>query len=260
MLEACRVSRALASRPSMTAVRARQFDRQGDGWVYLYAQARTTLVDNKIHARSIGPYSLVTQQPLGRQGPVRRSALRRDGSVGSRSLWSGVYAPGNAHHQVGRRCQAGPRSTKSIVRGDDTFEAGHSRESFNVLVKEIRSLGLNVELEMADEYRRRQPGGPEADQLAPPQERGGIKLPALPTPHSFGSLKERALPALPTDKRRELMNHSFTTSWTRSTRQVPVQTFDQMKINDRLARRRISQLVLWRDQEARDHQLSHVQA
>ena len=56
---------------------------------------------------------------------------------------------------------------EAIVRGDDTFEAGIP-ESFNVLVKEIRSLGLNVELDTIDGTELPQPGTP-ADQIAPPQ-------------------------------------------------------------------------------------------
>ena len=50
------------------------------------------LVDDKIHARSTGPYSLVTQQPLGRQGAVRRPALRRDGGLGAGSLRRRLHA------------------------------------------------------------------------------------------------------------------------------------------------------------------------
>ncbi len=61
------------------------------------------LVDDKIHARSTGPYSLVTQQPLGRQGAVRRTALRRDGGLGARGLRRGLHAPGDADGEVRRR-------------------------------------------------------------------------------------------------------------------------------------------------------------
>jgi DNA-directed RNA polymerase subunit beta len=107
------------------------------------------LVDDKIHARSTGP--LLPRHPAaaGRQGAVRRPALRRDGGLGSRGLRGGLHAPGDAHRQVGRR---GGRTKvyESIVKGEDNFEAGVP-ESFNVLVKEVRGLGLNMELMDAEE-------------------------------------------------------------------------------------------------------------
>ena len=63
---------------------------------YMYILKLLHLVDDKIHARSTGPYSLVTQQPLGRQGAVRRAALRGDGGVGARGLRSGAHPAGAA--------------------------------------------------------------------------------------------------------------------------------------------------------------------
>ena len=102
------------------------------------------LVDDKIHARSIGPYSLVTQQPLG--GKAQFGGQR----FGEMEVWA-LQAYGAAYtlqemltvksdDVVGRQ-----KVYEAIVKGDDTFEAGIP-ESFNVLVKEMRSLGLNVEL------------------------------------------------------------------------------------------------------------------
>ncbi|MBU0657968.1 MAG: DNA-directed RNA polymerase subunit beta, partial [Alphaproteobacteria bacterium] len=107
------------------------------------------LVDDKIHARSIGPYSLVTQQPLG--GKAQFGGLR----FGEMEVWA-LQAYGAAYtlqemltvksdDVVGRT-----KVYEAIVKGDDTFEAGIP-ESFNVLVKEMRSLGLNVELNSLDE-------------------------------------------------------------------------------------------------------------
>jgi DNA-directed RNA polymerase subunit beta len=103
------------------------------------------LVDDKIHARSIGPYSLVTQQPLG--GKAQFGGQR----FGEMEVWA-LEAYGAAYTlqemlTVKSDDVAGRTKVyESIVRGDDTFEAGIP-ESFNVLVKEMRSLGLNVELE-----------------------------------------------------------------------------------------------------------------
>ena len=103
------------------------------------------LVDDKIHARSIGPYSLVTQQPLG--GKAQFGGQR----FGEMEVWA-LQAYGAAYTlqemlngEIRRRGRPHQRSTKRSSRGDDTFEAGIP-ESFNVLVKEMRSLGLNVEL------------------------------------------------------------------------------------------------------------------
>jgi DNA-directed RNA polymerase subunit beta len=111
---------------------------------YIYMLKLHHLVDDKIHARSIGPYSLVTQQPLG--GKAQFGGQR----FGEMEVWA-LEAYGAAYTlqemlTVKSDDVAGRTKVyESIVRGDDTFEAGIP-ESFNVLVKEIRSLGLNVEL------------------------------------------------------------------------------------------------------------------
>jgi DNA-directed RNA polymerase subunit beta len=102
------------------------------------------LVDDKIHARSTGPYSLVTQQPLG--GKAQFGGQR----FGEMEVWA-LEAYGAAYTlqeilTVKSDDVAGRTKVyEAIVKGEDTFEAGIP-ESFNVLVKEIRSLGLNVEL------------------------------------------------------------------------------------------------------------------
>jgi len=124
------------------------------------------LVDDKIHARSIGPYSLVTQQPLG--GKAQFGGQR----FGEMEVWA-LEAYGAAYtlqEMLTIKSDDVAGRTKvyeAIVRGDDTFEAGIP-ESFNVLVKEIRSLGLNVELDTF-EGTEIAAAGPQADQLAPPQ-------------------------------------------------------------------------------------------
>jgi DNA-directed RNA polymerase subunit beta len=116
---------------------------------YMYMLKLHHLVDDKIHARSIGPYSLVTQQPLG--GKAQFGGQR----FGEMEVWA-LQAYGAAYtlqemltvksdDVVGRT-----KVYEAIVKGDDTFEAGIP-ESFNVLVKEMRSLGLNVELSSLNE-------------------------------------------------------------------------------------------------------------
>ena len=121
-----------------------QFDRKVTvGYIYMLKLHH--LVDDKIHARSIGPYSLVTQQPLG--GKAQFGGQR----FGEMEVWA-LQAYGAAYtlqemltvksdDVVGRT-----KVYEAIVKGDDTFEAGIP-ESFNVLVKEMRSLGLNVQLQ-----------------------------------------------------------------------------------------------------------------
>jgi DNA-directed RNA polymerase subunit beta len=121
-----------------------QFDRQVTVG-YIYMLKLNHLVDDKIHARSIGPYSLVTQQPLG--GKAQFGGQR----FGEMEVWA-LEAYGAAYTlqemlTVKSDDVAGRTKVyEAIVRGDDTFEAGIP-ESFNVLVKEMRSLGLSVELE-----------------------------------------------------------------------------------------------------------------
>ena len=115
---------------------------------YKYILKLHHLVDDKIHARSIGPYSLVTQQPLG--GKAQFGGQR----FGEMEVWA-LEAYGAAYTlqemlTVKSDDVAGRTKVyEAIVRGDDAFEAGIP-ESFNVLVKEIRSLGLNVELKTSD--------------------------------------------------------------------------------------------------------------
>ena len=103
------------------------------------------LVDDKIHARSIGPYSLVTQQPLG--GKAQFGGQR----FGEMEVWA-LEAYGAAYtlqEMLTVKSDDVSGRTKvyeAIVREQDTFEAGIP-ESFNVLVKELKSLGLNVDLD-----------------------------------------------------------------------------------------------------------------
>jgi DNA-directed RNA polymerase subunit beta len=112
---------------------------------YMYMLKLNHLVDDKMHARSTGPYSLVTQQPLG--GKAQFGGQR----FGEMEVWA-LEAYGAAYtlqemltvksdDTTGRT-----RMYKSIVDGDHRMVAGMP-ESFNVLVKEIRSIGLNIELE-----------------------------------------------------------------------------------------------------------------
>jgi DNA-directed RNA polymerase subunit beta len=110
----------------------------------MYIMKLHHLVDDKIHARSIGPYSLVTQQPLG--GKAQFGGQR----LGEMEVWA-MEAYGAAYalqefltvksdDVVGRT-----RMYESIVKGEHNLESGLP-ESFNVLLKELQSLCLNVEL------------------------------------------------------------------------------------------------------------------
>ncbi|MCC4243443.1 DNA-directed RNA polymerase subunit beta [Stappia indica] len=137
-----------------------EFDRQVTvGYIYMLKLHH--LVDDKIHARSIGPYSLVTQQPLG--GKAQFGGQR----FGEMEVWA-LEAYGAAYTlqemlTVKSDDVAGRTKVyEAIVRGDDTFEAGIP-ESFNVLVKEMRSLGLNVELKDDKVQLPTDPGVPAVD-------------------------------------------------------------------------------------------------
>ncbi|TAJ28447.1 MAG: DNA-directed RNA polymerase subunit beta, partial [Nitrospirae bacterium] len=111
---------------------------------YMYMLKLHHLVDDKIHARSIGPYSLVTQQPLGgkaqfggqRLGEMEVWALQAYGAASTLQEFLTVKSddvPGRS------------RIYEAIVKGENFLEPGLP-ESFNVLVKELQSLGLDVEL------------------------------------------------------------------------------------------------------------------
>ena len=111
---------------------------------YIYMLKLHHLVDDKIHARSIGPYSLVTQQPLG--GKAQFGGQR----FGEMEVWA-LQAYGASYtlqEMLTVKSDDVSGRTKvyeSIVRGDENFEAGIP-ESFNVLVKEMQALGLDVDL------------------------------------------------------------------------------------------------------------------
>jgi DNA-directed RNA polymerase subunit beta len=110
----------------------------------MYMMKLHHLADDKIHARSIGPYSLVTQQPLGgkaqfggqRLGEMEVWALESYGAAFGLQEFLTV----KSDDVLGRT-----RMYESIVRGENTLEPGLP-ESFNVLVKELQALGLDVDL------------------------------------------------------------------------------------------------------------------
>ncbi len=139
----------LATSGQMTLIDGRtgeKFDR--DVTVgYMYMLKLHHLVDDKIHARSIGPYSLVTQQPLG--GKAQFGGQR----FGEMEVWA-LQAYGAAYTlqemlTVKSDDVAGRSKVyESIVRGEDNFEIGIP-ESFNVLTKELRALCLNVDLKQS---------------------------------------------------------------------------------------------------------------
>ena len=117
------------------------------GQIYMLKLAH--LVEDKIHARSTGPYSLVTQQPLG--GKAQFGGQR----FGEMEVWA-LEAYGAAHtlqemltvksdDMVGR-----VKTYEAIIKGENIMEAGVP-ESFKVLVKELQSLGLNIEVLDEDE-------------------------------------------------------------------------------------------------------------
>ena len=110
----------------------------------LYVMKLNHMVDDKLHARSVGPYSLVTQQPLG--GKAQQGGQR----LGEMEVWA-MEAYGAAYalqemltiksdDVIGRH-----KAYQAIIAGDDLPEPGVP-ESFNVLIKELQSLNLQVDL------------------------------------------------------------------------------------------------------------------
>jgi len=116
---------------------------------YIYMLKLHHLADEKLHARSIGPYSLVTQQPLG--GKAQFGGQR----FGEMEVWA-LQAYGASYTlqeilTVKSDDVAGRTKVyESIVRGDNNFQSGVP-ESFNVLVKELKSLALDVQLKLTKE-------------------------------------------------------------------------------------------------------------
>ena len=132
---------------------------------YKYLMKLHHLVDDKIHARSTGPYSLVTQQPV--RGKARFGGQR----VGEMEVWA-LQAYGAAHtlreiltyksDDIAGRAKV----YEAMVKGETVFEAGRP-ESFNVLVNELKALGMNVELQSEDSLNERSESAPEPARLAP---------------------------------------------------------------------------------------------
>jgi DNA-directed RNA polymerase subunit beta len=115
---------------------------------YMYMLKLNHLVDDKMHARSTGPYSLVTQQPLG--GKAQFGGQR----FGEMEVWAlEAYGASYTLQEMltvkSDDVQGRTRMYKNIVDGTHEMQAGMP-ESFNVLVKEIRSLGINIELDTVD--------------------------------------------------------------------------------------------------------------
>ena len=131
---------------------------------YIYMLKLAHLVEDKIHARSTGPYSLVTQQPLG--GKAQFGGQR----FGEMEVWAlEAYGAANILQElltvksddvIGR-----VKTYESIVKGEKILEPGVP-ESFKVLVKELQSLGLAVEVLNDDEQRSHSPTITGADDRA----------------------------------------------------------------------------------------------
>ncbi len=111
---------------------------------YIYMMKLGHLVADKIHARAVGPYSLVTQQPLG--GKAQYGGQRfGEMEVWAMEAYGAAYALQELLTVKSDDVQGRTRIYESIVKGDNSLDAGVP-ESFNVLVKEIQSLGMDVEV------------------------------------------------------------------------------------------------------------------
>jgi DNA-directed RNA polymerase subunit beta len=111
---------------------------------YIYMMKLGHLVADKIHARAVGPYSLVTQQPLG--GKAQYGGQRfGEMEVWAMEAYGAAYALQELLTVKSDDVQGRTRTYEAIVKGDNSLEAGIP-ESFNVLVKEMQSLGLDVKV------------------------------------------------------------------------------------------------------------------
>ena len=195
---------------------------------YIYMLKLHHLVDDKIHARSIGPYSLVTQQPLG--GKAQFGGQR----FGEMEVWA-LEAYGAAYTlqemlTVKSDDVAGRTKVyEAIVRGDDTFESGIP-ESFNVLVKEMRSLGLNVELASREarcrtkRRRRRRPSKASAPAI---ERAGASSLARGERAAAFFHRRRVSASATRRTSREMRMNQEITNPFAPV---APPQAFDQIQI------------------------------
>jgi len=115
---------------------------------YIYMMKLGHLVADKIHARAVGPYSLVTQQPLG--GKAQYGGQRfGEMEVWAMEAYGAAYTLQELLTVKSDDVQGRTRIYESIVKGDNALEAGIP-ESFNVLVKEMQSLGLDVKVGYAN--------------------------------------------------------------------------------------------------------------
>ena len=124
---------------------------------YIYMMKLGHLVADKIHARAVGPYSLVTQQPLG--GKAQYGGQRfGEMEVWAMEAYGAAYTLQELLTVKSDDVQGRTRIYESIVKGDNTLEAGMP-ESFNVLVKEMQSLGLDVKVGYSNPVEQRRLNG-----------------------------------------------------------------------------------------------------
>ena len=119
----------------------------------IYMMKLHHLVSDKIHARAVGPYSLVTQQPLG--GKAQYGGQRfGEMEVWAMEAYGAAYALQELLTVKSDDVAGRTRIYESIVKGENTLEAGMP-ESFNVLMNELQSLALDIQVRRADEEERR---------------------------------------------------------------------------------------------------------
>ena len=119
----------------------------------IYMMKLHHLVSDKIHARAVGPYSLVTQQPLG--GKAQYGGQRfGEMEVWAMEAYGAAYALQELLTVKSDDVSGRTKIYESIVKGENTLDAGRP-ESFNVLMKEMQSLALNIQVRRADEKERR---------------------------------------------------------------------------------------------------------
>ena len=107
------------------------------------------MVEDKIHMRSIGPYSLITQQPLGRKSQGEARGLEKWRSLGFGRYTRRPHLARNAYHQVGRHHR--PNFNYNSIIRSERFKSPHLPASFHVLVSELRGLALDIDIKKNQE-------------------------------------------------------------------------------------------------------------
>ena len=176
---------------------------------YMYLIKLHHLVDDKIHARATGPYSLITQQPLGGKAPDRWSAAWRDGSLGARRLRRGVHPARTPHRQV-RRCG---RSHEDLRLHGQGRQHARSRHASGLRCAHERDQGSRHEHPNSEGRGRATAGLVTSTLIFAPVPRSSLFVPLLRAPQCPNRLRPRQRLRLRQDQSCFPQRHPFVVLW-----------------------------------------------